>query len=415
MTPTPPTADDALHVLLIEDNPGDIRLVKEALHDASFARWRLSCRQTLSEGLELLGQESFVAVLLDLTLPDCGGAETIARVHSASPRLPIVVLTGLNDAALSRDAVNAGAQDYLVKGLFDGGLLSRSLFYAIERARFRLDLVKARDEALQAARLKSEFLAVISHEMRTPMNAIMGPVELLIDTPLGEEQTELAKTALTGARAMLMLIDDILDYSRLAGGEWRMREVTFDLSDTLDALLGEFIEQAHEKGLELRVRNRASHPLLLAGDPARLSQVLANLMGNAIKFTERGEVSLAVICESETALEANLRFTIADSGIGIASEVDKESLFAPFSQADSSSTRKHGGSGLGLAIAAQIVARMGGQIGVHSTPGNGATFWFAAPMRKAPASMLKLRPVGDPLTPAPGKSRLSDVVPKREQ
>ncbi len=382
--------DEALHVLLIEDNPGDSRLVEEALSDTRFARWQLSCRETLSDGVALLGQESFVAVLLDLTLPDCAGAETIARVHTAAPRTPIVVLTGVDNEAISRDAVKAGAQDYLVKGLLDGGLLSRSLFYAIERARFREELVKTRDDALQAAKLKSEFLAVISHEMRTPMNAIIPAIELLIDTSLDDEQTELAQTALTGSRAMLTLIDDILNYSRLAGGELRLREVAFDLTETLDAMVGDFMEQAHEKGLELKVRNETVRPLLLAGDPARLSQVLVNLIGNAIKFTEHGEVSVAITCESETPLEAYLRFTIADTGIGIGKDVEKRKLFAPFSQADGSSTRKYGGTGLGLAIAAQIVERMGGEIEVSSTPGNGATFWFTARMRKAPSSMLKL-------------------------
>ena len=188
-----PTIDDALPVLLIEDNPGDARLVKEALSDARFARWRLSSRpKPWPKAWSCSGQENFVAVLLDLTLPDCIGAETIARVHAAAPTMPIVILTGLDDEAISRDAVKSGAQDYLVKGLFDGGLLSRALFYAIERARFREELMKARDDALQAAKLKSEFLAIISHEMRTPMNAIVGPVELLLDTALDEEQTELA-------------------------------------------------------------------------------------------------------------------------------------------------------------------------------------------------------------------------------
>jgi signal transduction histidine kinase len=394
--------DEVLHVLLIEDNPGDTRLVRQALSDTRFARWQLSWRQTLSEGLQLLGQESIVAVLLDLTLPDCTGAETIARVHRAAPRMPIVVLTGLDDEAISRDAVKAGAQDYLVKGLFDGGLLSRSLFYAIERARFREELEKARDDALQAAKLKSEFLAIISHEMRTPMNAIIGPIELLTDTPLDQEQTELAKTVLIGSRAMLMLIDDILDYSRLAGGELRLREVAFDLTETLDALIADLTEQAQERGLELKLRHEAAHPLLLAGDPARLGQVLMNLIGNAIKFTEHGEVSVVVTCESETAVEANLRFAITDTGIGIAREVEPR-LFAPFYQADGSSTRKYGGTGLGLAIASQIVERMGGEIGVNSTPGNGSTFWFTARMRKAPSSMLKLtlpKPIAGANAPA---------------
>jgi two-component system sensor histidine kinase/response regulator len=169
----------------------------------------------------------------------------------------------------------------------------------------------------------------------------------------------------------------------------RMREVAFDLTDTLEAIVGDFVELAFEKGLALRVRNQTAGPLRLAGDPARLGQVLINLIGNAIKFTRHGEVSVAVSCESESALEANLRFEVADTGIGIANEIEKK-LFAPFSQADGSSTRRFGGSGLGLAIAARIVELLHGEIGVESVLGCGSKFWFTARMRKAPPSMLKL-------------------------
>src|ERR1700683_1907835 len=367
-------ADDAA-VLLIEDNPGDIRLVREALSDRRLARWRLTCCETLAEGLALLAAEIFAAVLLDLTLPDCVGEDTIARVHGAAPRMPIVVLTGMESESISREAVRAGAEDYLVKGVFDGGLLSRAIFYAIERARMRRDLEKALDEALQAAKLKSEFLAIISHEMRTPLHAILGPLELLIDTASDPDQIEFAKTALVGSHAMLALIDDILDYSRLAGGELRGREVAFAVSDTLEALIDDFIPQAKEKGLELRFRNELAQPLLLAGDPARLGQVLVNLIGNAIKFTERGEIAIVVSLEAETAMDATLRFSVTDTGIGITKDVQKK-LFTPFSQADASSTRKFGGTGLGLAIAAQIVERMNGTIGISSTLGSGSTFHF---------------------------------------
>ena len=226
------------------------------------------------------------------------------------------------------------------------------------------------------------------------MNAIIGPLELLIDAASDQEQSELARTALAGSRAMLSLIDDILDYSRLAGGELRLREVAFEISEALDGIIGDFAEQAHEKGLELKLHDESPHPMLLAGDPARLGQVLLNLVGNAIKFTDRGEVAVGVRCESETPLEATLRFTVVDTGIGIAKETEGK-LFAPFAQGDGSSTRRHGGSGLGLAIAAQIVERLGGEIGFDSRPGAGSTFWFTARLRKAPPSMAKLGAVAD--------------------
>jgi len=401
-------ADEEPAILLIEDNPGDIRLVREALSDQRLARWRLTSCETLSEGLALLVEQTFSAILLDLTLPDCAGADTIARVHAAAPRMPIVVLTGMDNEAISREAIRAGAQDYLIKGLYDGGLLSRSVYYAIERARLRRDLETARDEALAAAKLKSEFLAIISHEMRTPMNAILGPIELLLDIASDAEQIELAKTALAGGHAMVALIDDILDYSRLAGGELRLREVAFDLGETLEALVGDFIHIAEEKGLQLQFRNEIAEPLLLAGDPARLGQVLSNLLSNAIKFTEHGAVTMTVACETQSAMDAALRFSVSDTGIGINPEVEKM-LFAPFSQADASSTRRYGGTGLELAIVAQIVERMGGTISVTSAPGTGSTFYFTARMRKAPASMLK------PAVPKdlPGTSLLAERTKPR--
>ena len=380
-------ADDELAVLLIEDNPGDIRLVREALADMRLARWRLTSRETLFEGLELLRAQTFDVVLLDLTLPDCSGGDTIARVHRETPLMPIVVLTGTDNEAISREAVRKGAQDFLVKGMFEGGLLARSLFYAVERARLRQDLEKARDEALQAAKLKSEFLAIISHEMRTPMNAIVGPLELLIDTAADPDQIELARTALAGSTSMLSLIDDVIDYSRLAGGALLLREIPFDPAQTLAATIGDFRQAAEEKCLQLAMHNTMTRPILVAGDPARLGQVLINLISNAIKFTHRGEVAVNLRCDGESATDVTLRVEVADTGIGITREVERK-LFAPFSQADSSSTRKFGGTGLGLAIAKQLVERMDGSIGVTSTPGSGSTFYFTARMRKAPTSIV---------------------------
>ncbi len=213
---------------------------------------------------------------------------------------------------------------------------------------------------------------------------------------------------------MLSLIDDILDYSRLAGGELRLREVVFEVSDTLDGIIGDFAEQAHEKGLELKVLDQTPHPMLLAGDPARLGQVLLNLVGNAIKFTDRGEVSVVARCESETPLEAILRFTVVDTGIGIAKEVERK-LFAPFEQGDGSSTRRYGGSGLGLAIAAQLVHRFGGEIGVEGRAAPGSTFWFTARLRKAPASMAKRAAMPNQFRAARPKAYLLDLLPKGEK
>ena len=244
-----------------------------------------------------------------------------------------------------------------------------------ERQRFQADLAQARDAALESARLKSEFLANMSHEIRTPMNGVIGMLQLLAETPLSEEQRDYVKTINSSAETLLAILNDILDLSKIEAGKLTFESIDFDLRETLRETLRVFVGRGRTKGLlvSLQIDDRA--PARLRGDPLRLRQVLTNLISNAVKFTERGEIVARADLEGEPDTHARIRFSVTDTGIGIAPEA-RARLFQPFAQADGSTSRKYGGTGLGLAISRQLVEGMGGEIELETTPGTGSTFSF---------------------------------------
>ena len=256
----------------------------------------------------------------------------------------------------------------------------------------RLD--KALDEAKESARVKTAFLATVSHELRTPMNGVIGMTSLLMESSLTLEQQSYAETIRQCGEALLQLINDVLECSKIEAGKLELECLDFNLRTTVEQVLAQFAERAETKGLELTGLVHAAVPTGLKGDPGRLRQILTNLVANAVKFTDKGEVTLQAYLEEDLPDTTVIRFEVTDSGIGI-SPTTQDKLFRPFVQADSSTTRKYGGTGLGLSISKQLVELMGGQIGVRSTEGQGSTFWCTARLQKQVDSPRAILPTGD--------------------
>ncbi len=251
------------------------------------------------------------------------------------------------------------------------------------------------DQALQAAqeaaRVKASFLATVSHELRTPMNGVIGMTELLMDTEPSEEQQSYINPIRQCGEALLNLINDILEYGKIEAGKLELECIDFNLRTTVEDILSQFAVRAQNKGLEITGLVHAAVPTGLRGDPGQLRQILTNFVGNAIKFTDKGDVTVQAFLEKDLADEVIVRFEVTDSGIGIPSDVQVR-LFQPFTQADSSTSRKYGGTGLGLAISKQLAEQMGGHVGITSQPGLGSTFWCTTRFLKQTTSPLAIVP-----------------------
>ena len=366
------THDDApLAVLLVEDNPGDAGLLQALLdEDAEVARpgdatarpVAVRWVQRLSAAREALADGTPVdVVLLDLTLPDARGLDTVSQVRAAAPSLPVVVLTGLDDEALALRAMQAGAQDYLVKGAFSGAGLRRALHRAVERQR----LV---DAARRATAARDLVLGVVAHDLRDPLSAIKMCAGALGRAPAPESVDELAGVVRQSAEWMERIIRDLLDVTAIEAGRLAVDRGPLSPSVVAEQLRTRYTPLAAERGCTLRTDVAPALPLVDA-DGERLAQALGNLLGNAIKFTPRdGAVELLVA----PAPTGGVRFEVRDTGPGIPAE-HLPRLFDRFWQARET---RRAGAGLGLAIAQGIAQAHGSVLSVESTPGSGTRFWL---------------------------------------
>jgi signal transduction histidine kinase/DNA-binding response OmpR family regulator len=278
--------------------------------------------------------------------------------------------------------IEGRSKDYEVRVAASGADTALAIVRDITRRKqLERELIDTREAALAASRAKSDFLARMSHEIRTPLNGVIGMIRLLVDAQLTAEQQRLALTAQSSAAALLDIINDLLDLSKIEAGKTRIESQDFNLRDTVEEAVEMLAERAHAKGLELVSFFDTNAPALVRGDAGRIRQIIVNLAGNAIKFTRTGEVAVKVARASESERRAVIRFEISDTGIGISAEA-MPCLFHPFSQADPTIARRFGGTGLGLAISKQLVDLMGGEIGARSQEGKGSSFWFTLPLEK---------------------------------
>ena len=356
----------SVNLLIVEDISGDAKLLSLALHQMPNLSSHLYFAKTIKEALKLLEEKSIDLVFLDLNLPDSRGSDSINKIHQAHPTKPILIMTGTDHFELVNKSLSLGADGYLVKDNIPPASLERRIATAIVKK-------KSEQELIQKSGSKSSYLANLSHEIRNPLNSIIGLANLLIEENPRPEQRKYLEVLKRAGNTLLELINQVLDLSKIEAGKMELQIVPCDLTSVAQTAIDLMMLKANEKKIELKFKQDKKIPKSIKTDPVRLRQILVNLLSNAVKFTEIGSVILEIKISPQK--EKTLLFSVLDTGPGISEEILPK-LFQNYYQEDIATYEKFGGTGLGLAISKSLVDLLQGKIWAESKINQGSTFFF---------------------------------------
>ncbi len=378
-----------VRILLVDDDLNDVALIRTILNGIGGSGMDIESVNSYQEGRLALKRECHDICLVDYKLGVEDGLQFIQESIADGCRLPFIIITGQDNRKVDLVALEAGATDYLVKNELTPAILGRAIRYAIDRKHAEEQISLARDEAMELSRAKSEFLSNISHEMRTPMNGVIGMLDLLAGSELSKKQREHLMLARFSAKSMLEQLDRVIEYSCSEEPGINNRLIQFNVRDVVESAIDPIRYNAAFKGLKLSIRFASTLPDTLFGEAEALGKILHHLVDNAIKFTDKGEVQVTMDASPRADGVVELSGKVSDTGIGI-SDQQSGIIFRAFRQVDGSLTRHHGGTGLGLSIVKRLIRKLGGEVTVESQLGQGSTFTFTIPMlpdMREPASI----------------------------